>query len=69
MELSEELPADVQFLRPVGHVIVFVPDKKKHREGTFLEPATPDLFDGSVVGIIDADKGRPFTEVIEYILE
>jgi hypothetical protein len=69
MELSEELTADVQFLRPVGHVIVFVPDKKKHREGTFLEPATPDLFDGSIVGIIDADKGRPFTEVIEYILE
>jgi len=69
MELSEELPADVQLCRPVGHVIVFVPDQEKYGEGAFLEPATPDLFNGSVVGVIDTDESGLFPEIVEHILK
>jgi hypothetical protein len=69
MELSEEMPTDVKLFRPVGHVIVFVPDQEKYREGALFEPTTPDLFDGSVVGVIDADESGLFPEIVEDLLK
>ena len=69
MELSEELPTDIQLCRTIGHVIVAVTDQKKHCEGTLLEPSSPDLFGGCIVGIVDADESGLTAEIVEHILE
>ena len=69
MELSEELPADVQLCRTFGHVVVAVTNQEEYCEGALLEPAASDLLGGCVVGIVDTDESRLFPEIVEYILD